>query len=126
MKEGTYTLLTVKFRYNHLLECTEDLGRHGKRLHTTKAQMLEPTYAQDPSLKLLIKPSQPILKVEPNSAARSLLLGEVANFSLRLQNVGKHTLSNLRVLSDSPHIVFESTPGTCRGARTRMLTDTSR
>lgn len=91
--------------------CTEDLHRKGPRLHATKAQMLEATYAEDLSMTILVKPQQPLLHITVHELVTILLAGEVVHLSLRLTNSGAHPMSNLRALCDQPSMCFKRDEG---------------
>lgn len=111
-KEGTFTVKGVSFRYNRNLASTESLSRRGDRLYATKAQLLEPTYAEDSSLKIAVKPPQPILQVVGEDAVLELYAGETRNLALTLINAGSQSLRDLRVLCDAHHIAVDATGGT--------------
>ena len=108
--QGTFALKTVQFRYNHMLLCKQDLSRKGARLHATKAQMLEPTYAEDASLKVVVKPPQPRLQIYCKTPIPVLYEGEVYTAVFVLRNTGSHSLRDLRVLCDNPAMMM-SDPG---------------
>ena len=110
-KEGSFTLKDVQFRYNGSLKCTEDLIRQGARLFATKAQMLEPTYAEDSTLKILVKPPQPILQVVSDVPINDIYSGETVEIQMSLENAGSRSLKDLRVLCDTPQTAFEVAGG---------------
>lgn len=110
-KEGTFTLKAVNFRYNRSLACTESLRRQGNRLFATKAHLLDPTYAEDSSLKIIVKPPQPILQVFCSEASPVLHAGESHSLVLTLLNAGSRDLRDLRVLCDAPHIAYSVEEG---------------
>lgn len=107
-KEGSFTLRAVQFRYNGSLKCTEPLKGHGARLHTTKAQLLEPVYAEDTTLKILVQPPQPILQVLGNVPVYELYQGETIEIGLKMKNAGSRGLKDIRVLCDTAHIAIDS------------------
>lgn len=110
-REGSYTLDAIKFRYNQLLKCTESLTRKGSRLHATKEQLLHATYAEDSTLKVLVKPPRPLLQVRCANGIPTLLEGETVNISFSLRNSGSRALRHLRVLCDNSHMSFIQEPG---------------
>lgn len=104
--QGTFALKSIQFRYNRMLLCKQDLSRRGPRLQATKAQMLEPTYAIDASLSLVVTPPQPRLQVQVKRPLPTLFEGEVHTTVLVLQNTGSRTLQDLRVLCDNDFAIM--------------------
>lgn len=91
-----------------MLHCKQDLTRKGARLHATKAHMLEPSYSDDTSLKIIVKPPQPRLSVESQMALPTLLEGETYKTIYILKNTGTRALRDLRVLCDNSLMSFEA------------------
>lgn len=108
--EGTVTLRAVTYRFNGLLACKEDLDKKGKRLHSTKAQMLTPTYDTNKSLTLKVIGSSALLKVRETMTmpSGSLLAGEIVSGSLELSNAGQWPVRNVRLLCSHPSFAHHS------------------
>lgn len=69
--------------------------------------MLEPTYAEDSTLKILVKSPQPILQVIPSEPINDIYSGETIQLQMSVENAGSRSLEDLRVLCDNPQIAFE-------------------
>lgn len=94
-----------------MLHCKQDLTRKGARLHATKAHMLEPSYSEDTSLKIIVKPPQPRLSVQSQIALPTLLEGETYKTICILKNTGTRALRDLRVLCDDSLMSFAANGG---------------
>ncbi|KAJ3401563.1 Trafficking protein particle complex 8, partial [Chytridiales sp. JEL 0842] len=89
-----YTILEVPF---HQIFTTR-----GKRLNNTKAQMAEPTYAIDNTLKLTVTPPMPVLDVTFHAFPETMLSGQVQRARLEINNKGNCGLKNLKVKLSHP------------------------
>ena len=100
------------FAFHKLLACRQPLTRRGKRLHTTKAQRLTPTYAPDTSLAVSIRPPRPNLAVSVDGLPLALGQGESRQVEIELKNTGGAAMKALRVLASDPSVitVVESHP----------------
>ncbi|OCF74953.1 hypothetical protein I204_03799 [Kwoniella mangroviensis CBS 8886] len=95
---STIKLSNVTFLFHEFLPCTQSLIRKGKRLHATKAQRINPTYAEDQSLTVSITPSQAGLYVELEGIPEMLYEGEEVEGKVRLKNRGKLKIGNLGMI----------------------------
>lgn len=80
----------------------KDIIKKGKRLNTTKDQMMSVMHEEDKSLDILVAPEMPLLDVEFHSSPEMLLSGEVCELSLEIKNRGKKGLRNLTVRMSHP------------------------
>nr|XP_019050343.1 hypothetical protein I302_00772 [Kwoniella bestiolae CBS 10118]OCF29273.1 hypothetical protein I302_00772 [Kwoniella bestiolae CBS 10118] len=97
---STLNLSNVTFLFHQFFPCTQSLVRKGKRLHATKAQRVNPTYAEDQSLTVSITPSKASLFVELEGIPERLYEGEVVEGKLRLINRGKLGVGDVGMIWD--------------------------
>lgn len=94
----TLHLSAVTFLFNRFFPCRESLEKRGKRLHSTQAQRVNPTYAKDTSLRVTVEASKPTLSVELLGLPSALYEGEEVDATLRISNVGNLSVEDVRVL----------------------------
>ncbi|PWN52637.1 hypothetical protein IE53DRAFT_384894 [Violaceomyces palustris] len=109
-KPGKFRGVAVSFLLEDLLPLKEVLEKKGKRLTATKAQRMEPAYAQDQSLVITIHEPKPVLSVDIKDRFTFLGLGEEKTVALILENEGTVPLTDLRVLVDSPASIHFPNP----------------
>jgi hypothetical protein len=112
--KATFRITSVSYLLNGVLKCTETLARRGKRLHATKEQLINPTYAQDTSLDVAVREPVPTLNADLSDLPTTLFEGESVLCHIRLSNPGSVPLSDLVVISDHPSMVtpLEQHPST--------------
>ena len=86
--QASFTISTVEYRFNRFFPVSQPLVKKGKRLHTTKAHRLAPTYASDTSLRVEIVPPRPRVRAEWVDLTTGSYEGEVVNVGLQLELVG--------------------------------------
>ncbi|WVF67170.1 hypothetical protein IAT40_001916 [Kwoniella sp. CBS 6097] len=94
----TLRLSQVTFLFHRFFPCVQDLHRKGRRLQTTKAQKLTPTYAEDTSLTVDVAPTRAILGVEVVDVPETVYAGEEVEGSIRVVNRGKVGVHDLRMI----------------------------
>ncbi|ORY24398.1 ER-golgi trafficking TRAPP I complex 85 kDa subunit-domain-containing protein [Naematelia encephala] len=93
----TLTITSVSFLFHRFFPCTQPLRKRGKRLYATKAHRLDPTYATDTSLSIVVERSKPRLKVELDGLPEAMYEGEVVEGVVKLMNSGKEAVEDVRI-----------------------------
>lgn len=97
---GSYTLRSVKFNFHRFFPYEQELARKGKRLHATKQQRLEPTYAADTSLTVIVEKARPVMSASLDGPSDSVLLGEAVPLTLRIRNDGTIPFDRVQLFTD--------------------------
>ncbi|KAI8599084.1 ER-golgi trafficking TRAPP I complex 85 kDa subunit-domain-containing protein [Dissophora ornata] len=101
-QEGQIKVMGLHCNVEGQVHAYKDIIKKGKRLNTTKEQMMSQVYEEDKSLVILVAPEMPLLDVEFHSSPEMLLSGEVCELSLEIKNRGKKGLKNLTVRMSHP------------------------
>ncbi|KAF9439180.1 Trafficking protein particle complex 8 [Entomortierella beljakovae] len=101
-KEGQIRVMGLHCNVEGQVHVYENIIKKGKRLNTTKEQMMSKMYEEDKSLIILVAPEMPLLDVEFHSSPEMLLSGEVCGLSLEIKNRGKKGLRNLSIRMSHP------------------------
>ncbi|KAG0313384.1 Trafficking protein particle complex 8, partial [Dissophora globulifera] len=101
-QEGQIRVMGLHCNVEGQVHAYRDIVKKGKRLNTTKEQMMSQMYEEDKSLVILVAPEMPLLDLEFHSAPEMLLSGEVCELSLEVKNRGKKGLRNLMVRMSHP------------------------
>jgi hypothetical protein len=88
-KPGTITIKSVKFDFHRFFPCEQPLARRGRRLHATKQQRVEPTYANDTSLYVEIQQARPVMSASLEGIPDVIFVGEQVGGTLVIRNEGK-------------------------------------
>ena len=88
-KPGTITIKSVKFDFHRFFPCEQLLARRGRRLHATKQQRVEPTYANDTSLNVEIQQARPVVSASLEGVPDIMYVGEQVGGTLVIRNEGK-------------------------------------
>jgi len=91
-KPGTITIKSVKFDFHRFFPCEQPLARRGRRLHATKQQRVEPTYANDTSLNVEIQQARPFISARLEGVPDDMFdmfVGEQVEGTLVIRNEGK-------------------------------------
>jgi hypothetical protein len=88
-KPGTITIKSVKFDFHRFFPCEQPLARRGRRLHATKQQRVEPTYANDTSLNVEIQQARPVMSASLEGIPDVMYVGEQVGGTLVIRNEGK-------------------------------------
>ena len=98
----------VSFRLAGAVPLRQVLDKRGARLNATREQRISSTamYAEDQSLVVEIREARPELALELLEPPTRLGLGEEASTTLRLTNVGRVPIADLRVLADKPDVLL--------------------
>jgi hypothetical protein len=88
-KPGTITIKSVKFDFHRFFPCEQPLARRGRRLHATKQQRFESTYANDTSLNVEIQQARPVMSASLEGIPDAMFVGEQVAGTLVLRNEGK-------------------------------------
>ncbi|TYJ59142.1 hypothetical protein B9479_000131 [Cryptococcus floricola] len=95
---GTIKLLSVSFKFNGFLPCIQNLAKRGKRLHATKAQRLQPTYAEDTSLTVFLSAERPRILAEWVDLPENVYEGEIVESAIRIRNVGNNSVGEVSMI----------------------------
>ncbi|OCF34119.1 hypothetical protein I316_04067 [Kwoniella heveanensis BCC8398] len=101
----TLKLSQVTFLFHRFFPCVQELQRKGRRLHTTKAQKLTPTYAEDTSLTIHVAPSRAILGVDITDIPETVYAGQEVEGSIKIVNRGKVAVQDLRMIWNHPGVI---------------------
>ncbi|WRT65667.1 uncharacterized protein IL334_002612 [Kwoniella shivajii] len=95
---STIHLSNVTFLFHRFFPCVQALTKKGRRLHGTKAQRLNPTYAEDTSLTVNVTSSRAGLHVELEGFPDRAYAGEEVEGRIRLFNRGKTQVENVGMI----------------------------
>jgi len=96
-KPGTMTIKSVKFDFHRFFPCEQPLARRGRRLHATKQQRVEPTYANDTSLNVEIQQARPVMSVRLEGVPDVMFVGEQVGGTLVIRNEGKIAFAGVQL-----------------------------
>ena len=97
---GKYTVKSVHFNFNRFFPYEQMLARKGRRLHATKQQRIEPTYADDATLTISIEPSRPTAVVSLEASTGYVYEGEEVPLTLHIRNTGTFPLEQIQLFSE--------------------------
>ncbi|WWC68664.1 uncharacterized protein I206_102596 [Kwoniella pini CBS 10737] len=98
LSPSTIRLKDVSFSFHGFFPCTQSLVKRGKRLHSTKAQRITPTYAEDTSLTVDVTASRAILTAHLAGIPDNLFEGSVVGGRIRLSNRGKTNINDIGMI----------------------------
>lgn len=108
---AAFSFISVSFRFNDLLPCTETLVGRPKRLNNTREQLTTATYADDTSLLVTVRSAIPLLSIDVDDLPSTLHAGETLCSSITVTNNGQVTLRDLRSLCSHPsYAIFHNNP----------------
>ena len=122
----TFTVTSISYLFHGFFPVTQSLAKRGQRLHSTKAQRLAPTYAQDKSLTIAVGSSRPRLRVELEDLPSQLYQGEVVQGSLILHNTGSVPIDRLEMITTDCGLVVRPTDTTHNDITALMPSTTNR
>jgi hypothetical protein len=96
-KPGTITIKSVKFDFHRFFPCEQPLTRRGRRLHATKQQRVDPTYATDNSLNVEIQQARPVISASLEGLPDTMFVGEQVGGTLVIRNEGKISFGGVQV-----------------------------
>ena len=102
LAEGQLAIEGVAWTLNDVAHGSHALELHGKRLNQTRAQRVGRVYAFDQSLSMRVVPPMPLLQAAIEGLPQTLLLGQVANASIVLSNIGRTPLASIRLRISQP------------------------
>lgn len=102
---ASFRITSVSYILNGTLKCTESLQRQGKRLSETKEHRLEPTYAQDKSLDVLVRDPIPRLDIDLTSLPTDLHAGETVTCDIAISNTSAVNVPDLHLITSHPNFV---------------------
>ena len=100
--EGHLSIDGVLWTLNDVAHGEHALVLHGRRLNNTKAERTGKVYAFDQSLKMRVVPPMPLLQAHIDMLPASMMLGQVAQATLVVANVGRTPLSDAKVRLSQP------------------------
>ncbi|KAJ3220266.1 Trafficking protein particle complex 8 [Dinochytrium kinnereticum] len=109
-KEGEIRIKGLRYMLFGVVPNYMTFDKRGVRLNLTSDQRLNPTYAEDNTLNLVITAPLPILDVVFHSFPEALLSGQVERTVLEINNKGNRGLKNLMVKLSHPSFFSIGTP----------------
>lgn len=101
-KPGMMTIKTVKFDFHRFFPCEQPLGRKGRRLHATKQQRVDPSYANDTSLTIEIQQAKPTISARFDGFPDTMYVGEQVGGMLEIRNEGKTAFGGVQLCLNEP------------------------
>ncbi|KDN47718.1 hypothetical protein K437DRAFT_267765 [Tilletiaria anomala UBC 951] len=103
---GKLLLHTITFILNENVPIRQALTKRGKRLNKTRAQKLEPTYAEDATLRVTITDARPTVALDVQQWQPSLLEGEEVKYQLSLRNISGLDVKHLGIFIQDTSSLF--------------------
>ncbi|KAI8920698.1 ER-golgi trafficking TRAPP I complex 85 kDa subunit-domain-containing protein [Entophlyctis helioformis] len=103
-REGTITILGIRYLLCGVIPTYHRFHKRGRRLNDTPAQRQDPdgVYAPDVVLKVVVTPPMPVLDVLLHGFPDMMLSGQVIQVALELNNKGSRGLKSLYVKTSHP------------------------
>lgn len=102
---GSYALTSVKFRFHRFFPYEQSLARKGRRLHATKQQRTQATYADDTSLTITVEESKPTMTASWDFPSRPLMSGETVPITLHVRNTGRIPIDRFQLFSTETDLI---------------------
>lgn len=105
-QSGSYSLQAVRFRFHRFFPYEQTLARKGRRLHATKQQRIQPTYAEDTTLTVMVEVSRPMMTANFQYPSRPLYVGEEVPITLHVRNAGRIPFGGIQMFSNDVNSLF--------------------
>ncbi|WWC60272.1 uncharacterized protein I303_102840 [Kwoniella dejecticola CBS 10117] len=102
---ATLRVTNVTFLFHGFFPCAQSLVKRGKRLDSTKAQRISPTYAEDTSLTMNVTTSKAGLLAHLEGIPDELYEGQIVEGQIILSNKGQTIIAELGMIWNAHGIV---------------------
>ncbi|KAI9015852.1 ER-golgi trafficking TRAPP I complex 85 kDa subunit-domain-containing protein [Phycomyces nitens] len=109
-REGSIAVKGLHYTFNDLVHTFKPFHKKGKRLHSTREQMMTPVYAVDHTLDIIVTSPMPLLDLAFHGIPETILSGELVQAVLEINNKGNKGMTALRLKSSHPSFICIGNP----------------